>query len=119
MEVTQNRTPRTAVAIAALALVIASAGLYLWSASLTFWPGPGQSPTLDQGLLVSNLTSVALIIVAVVVATLGRAVPLGVAIGVVALVLLLFRGLLPILLPAGVVVIVIVGLVGIVRARRT
>ena len=118
MDVTQRGAPRVGVAIAALALVVASAGLYVWSASLSFWPGPGQSPTLDQGLLISNLTSVALIVVAALVATLGRAVPLGIAIGVVALVLLLFRGLLPIVLPAGVVAVVIVGVVSIVKARR-
>ena len=49
-----------------LALAVAAQGLYLRATTLSFWSGPGYSPRLETGLLISNITSAVLLILGIV-----------------------------------------------------
>lgn len=119
MRIDLKPAARTAVVVSALALAAMAQGFYLWAASLMLWLGPGESPTSEHGLLIAGVTSVALLVVAVVTALLPRAVLLGVVIGVWALLLLIYFPLWVVIGVPGLILVLVLGLVWIVRSRRS
>ena len=104
--------------IGAVVLAVLSQGFYLWAASLTFWIGSGQSPTLDDGLVIARTTSALLLAAAVLVVAVARATALGVTMGVWALLLLINFGLWIVIGIPGAIAVVTLGCVWLLRSRR-
>lgn len=111
-------TVRRGVVIVVLASAIVAQGFYVWSFDLTFWPGPGRSPTVEQGLLISQVTSGVLLVLAVATVVLARAVPLGIVMGVWALLLLMNNALWLFIGVPGLIAVLVVGVIQLVRLRR-
>jgi hypothetical protein len=109
---------RTTVVVIVLFCAIIAQGSYLWSFSLTLWLGPGHSPTFEQGLLISRVTSGVFVFLAAATVVLARAVPLGIVIGVWALLLFMNAGLWLVIVLPGLIVFLIAGVVPLVRERR-
>lgn len=118
MRIDLKPAARTAVVISALVIAAVAQGFYFWAASLMFWLGPGESPTREHGLLIAGVTSVLLLVVAVVTALLPRAVLLGVVIGMWALLLLIYFPLWGVVGIPGLILVIVLGLVWIARSRR-
>ncbi|WP_188509590.1 hypothetical protein [Conyzicola nivalis] len=105
------------IAIGAMVSAVVAQSFYLWAATLTFWLGPGQSPTFDGGLLVAHITSAVLIVVAIVVLIVARALALAVTICVWALLLLINTGLWTVAGIPGMVTTVVLGWAWLARSR--
>ena len=103
------------VVIGAMVVTVVAQGFYVWAASLTFWPGPGQSPTYNHGLLIVNITSAVLVVIAIVVMVVARAKVLAITIGVSAL--LNFGLWIVVSIPA-MIAVVVLGSVWLARSRR-
>jgi hypothetical protein len=121
MAVTSRPAPPASrlLVIGAMALSTIAQGLYVWAASLTFWPGPGESPTLDDGLLIANTTSIVLMGFSILVGVVARATALAVTMGVWALLLLVNTGLWIVIGLPGMIAVLVLGGVWLARARRT
>lgn len=104
--------------IGVLVLAVVAQGFYLWSLSLSLWPGPGQAPTSEQGLLVSQATSAVLLLPAVATVVLVHAVAFGVVMGVWALLLLAIPGLWVVVGVPGLVLVIVLGARQLVMSRR-
>ena len=109
---------QTTVVVIVLVLIVIAQGFYLWAGSLAFWPGPGSSPSLDQGLLISRTASIVLLVLAVLTAVLARTVALGIAMALWALLLLVNNGLWPVVGLPGLVIIIVIGLISVARLRK-
>lgn len=106
------------VVIGAMVVAVVAQGFYLRAATLTFWPGPGQSPTADNGLRIANATSIFLIVVAIVVLVVVRATALAVTMGVCALLVLINFGLWTVVGVSGMIAAVVFGWIWLMRSRR-
>ena len=106
------------VVIGAMVVTVVAQGFYVWAASLTFWPGPGQSPTYSHGLLIVNITSAVLVVVAILTMVVARAKALALMMGVSALLILINFGLWIVVGIPAMTVVVILGWVWLARSRR-
>jgi hypothetical protein len=104
------------VVIAVMVAVLLAQGFYFWAGTLTFWPGPGVSPTLEQGLLIGRLTSIALIVAAFVAGLVARAYALGATVGACALLVLINPGLWPVVGVPGLIATAVLGVLWLKRA---
>ena len=104
--------------LAVLLLAVLAQGFYLWAASLTFWPGPGQSPTVNDGLVIARTTSVLMLAAGALVAVVTHAAALGITMCVWALLLLTNFGLWAVVGVPGTIAILALGCVWLVRSRR-
>jgi hypothetical protein len=105
------------VVIGAMVAAVAAHGFYLWAGALTFWLGPGVSPTTGEGLFIARTTSVVLVLIAVVTMLVARARVIALTMCVCALLILINFGLWLMIGIPGSIAVVVLGCVWLARPR--